>query len=284
MVIWWISEPSRDPTKTPRVPRHSVMPKSRPFDATPLHSTKRHQRQRNESKPKSKHIGHGVIHLAQKGKKGGGLSCCQFLERKPQKKNPSPLQKRKKSAYNQKSMHFFIKNMQGIPGAFSTASQFRPLMEGSSGSNLQFQAEKRLGTSHDGTTGKTEVTHALADRLCRSLKGRGKNTFDQKPTNAEWSCWKTWATFCKEGKEVVFQNCTNFVRVDMRLISGKFFFWKKTSTWNLQRLFLRLRKRKKISQGADISEMALQDQLHPSWSQGEPWTFTKWVLQSMLHK
>jgi len=55
------------------------------------------------------------------------------LRKKRKKKSFPPLQKRKKIGIQpQKS----IVHQKYQAGAFSTASQFRPLMEGSSGSNL----------------------------------------------------------------------------------------------------------------------------------------------------
>ena len=100
MVIWWISEPSRDPTKKTKVsPPFSDAKKPSLWRnaSTTLHSTST-AASWNESKPKSKHIGHGVIQLAQKGKKKkGGTFLLSVSWEKNAKKNPSPpLQKRKK--------------------------------------------------------------------------------------------------------------------------------------------------------------------------------------------
>ena len=227
-----------------------------------------------------KHIGHGVIQLAQKGKKRkGGTFLLSVSWEKTQKKILPPSKKEKNQHTTTKVSPFFIKNTSGgLFHRFPISSLDGRII----GIQPQFQAEKRRQELHVPTERlePTEVTRALADRLCRSLEGRGKNTFDQKPTNDEWSCWKTWATFCKEGKEVVWK-LHEFFRVDIRLISGKFFFKKKHPP-EMCKSFFGCEKEKNL-QGAHISEMALQDQLHPSWSQREQ-LFTKSVVQSMLHK
>ena len=121
MVIWWISEPSRDPTKTPRVPRHSVMPKSRPFDATPLHSTSTAAKKRIETQNETHRSWGDPPGPKRKEEKGGDFLVVSFLRKKPKKKSfPPP--KRKKNEIKTK-VHFSSK----IPrGPFPPLPNFVP--------------------------------------------------------------------------------------------------------------------------------------------------------------
>ena len=82
---------------------------------------------RNESKPKSKHIGHGVIHLAQKGKKKGGTFLLSVSWEKTAKKKSFPPPKKKKIGIQPKVHAFFSSKIcRGSQGPFPPLPNFVP--------------------------------------------------------------------------------------------------------------------------------------------------------------